>query len=535
MKALKGMICMLLCVVMTVSLPGCKHKAPDPHDEIIYYRVSFEPETLDPQIAEDSVSKMIVMNIFEGLVRINEQEEVVPGAAQSWEVSEGGTVYTFHLRRDAHWNNGEEVTAEDFLYGLQRTIQPQTGSNGAVSLYCIRNARKINQGEEPLSKLGVTVTDPYTLRIELEDHYPDFLSLLATAPAMPCNRSFFEQTRGQYGRDADKLLSNGAFYIRSAGWEHDKYINLRRNYDYSGAQEPVPAGVNIEIAPAPLNVCQTILDGQLDCYALPAGELPEAQKNHLNLTSFGDTVWGIAFNTENEILNHPEIRLALLRALDRSYLLKQLPQGCTETAEIIPDGASYHGSSYREAAGPVMNVQYSGQASEELRKAMKKLDIESLPKLSILCTDDEATQKIVNNLIETWNALTGSYINKTPVSRSELNDRILSGEYRVVIAPLTSNGESPVNTLELFCSGSKYNVAQLSDKTYDHLVDDCRISYASLESVVRAEQYLAGNGIFYPLYLESRYYASAPHVTGIIFHPYGAETDFFFAKKLIET
>lgn len=532
MKSVKRIISMLLCVSAVLCITACKHHEPDPHDEIIYYRVSTDPETLDPQIAEDSVSKMIVMNIFEGLVRINENEEVIPGAAHSWEISQGGTVYTFHIRSDARWNNGDTVIADDFVFGLQRTVQPQTGSSGASSLFSVRNAKKINSGEMDASALGVYAEDELTLRIELESFDPDFLSILATAPAMPCKRGFFEQTRGQYGREPDKLLTNGVFYIRSSGWEHGKYINLRRNYEYSGEKEPIPAGVNIEIAPAPENVCDTILSGSLDCYALPAGELKQATKNGLNLTSFGDTVWGIAFNTENEVLSHPEIRLALLSSLNRSIILSSLPEGCKKQKEIIPDNAEYGGQNYRSAVGSVMSISYSDKASDDLKKAMKKLDIEALPKLTILCTDDEPTQKIVNNLIETWNSLTGSYINKDPVSRSELNDRILSGEYRVVLAPLTSNGDSPVDTLELFCTGSKYNIARLSDKQYDRLIDNIRVNRSSLDSVVLAEKYLADNGVFYPLYIESRFYASAPNVTGIIFHPYGAETDFILAKKI---
>lgn len=534
MKPFYKTISIVLCLSLAFCLAACKHSESDPHDEIIYYRVSTDPETLDPQIADNSVSQMIVMNIFEGLVRINKNEDVVPGVAENWEISQGGTVYTFHLRSDAHWNNGDTVIADDFLFALQRAVDPKTGSAAAPSLFSIRNAKKINGGEADASMLGVYADDDLTLRIELESFDPELLSVLATAPAMPCKRGFFEQSRGQYGREPDKLLSNGAFAIRSSGWEHGKYINLRRNYEYSGSAEPIPAGVNIEIASAPENVCETILSGSLDCYLLPAGELDAAKKNKLNLTSFGDTVWGIAFNTENEVLANPEIRLAMLSAVDRNYVLSSLPEGCEKEKEIIPANAEYNGKKYREAVGSVMNITYSDKASEDLKRAMKKLDIDSLPKLTILCTDDEATQKIVNNLIETWNSLTGSYINKDPVSRSELNDRIISGEYRVVIAPLNSNGDSPVDTLELFCSDSKFNIAAFSDKQYDRLVENITVNHSSLDSVVLAEKYLADNGVFYPLYLESRYYASAPNVTGIIFHPYGAETDFFFAKKIAE-
>lgn len=532
MNIIKKIVCLLVCAVLTFMTSACKNRTPVPQDEIIYYMISTEPETLDPQIANDSASKMIIMNIFEGLVRIDENEDPIPGAAESWDISEGGTVYTFHLRKDAHWSNGDSVTAEDFLFGLQRTIHPQTGSTSAGTLFSIRNAQAVNSGQADISKLGVYVLDDFTLKIELDDNYPGFLPLLATAPAMPCHREFFEQTGGQYGRESRKLISNGAFYIRESGWEHGEYINLRRNGEYSGESEPIPAGVNIEISERPENVCGAILSGKTDCYALPAAELKSAQENKFHITSFGDTVWGIAFNTQNDILKSPDVRKALLSALDRKYILKELPEGCTVTNEIIPEGAQLNGISYRKSAGSVMNISYSDKSSDALKKALKKLNADSLPKLSILCTDDEPTQKIVNNIIETWNSITGNYINKTPVSRSELNDMIITGEYRVVVAPLISDGESPVDTLELFRSDSKYNIAQLTDVAYDKLLNNIQLKRTSVDKVISAEKYLCDNGIFYPLYLESRYYACASNVTGIIFHPYGAEVDFFSAAKV---
>lgn len=534
MKILKKIIFLLICTALIFIPSACKNKSSVPQDEIINYMISTEPDTLDPQIASDSSAKMIIMNIFEGLVRIDENEAPTAGVAESWELSEDGTTYTFHLRKDAHWSNGDIVTAQDFLFGLQRTVYPQTGSPSAEVLFAIKNAQKVNKGESDISKLGVYVIDNFTLKIELEAYNPGFLSVLATAPAMPCHREFFEETGGQYGREAKKLLSNGAFYIRESGWVQGEYINLRRNSEYSGSSEPIPAGINIKIAERPDNVCRAILNGEIDCYALPAAELKEAKENDFHITSFGDTVWGIAFNTENDILKNADVRKALLSSLDREYVLKELPEGCVNTSEIIPESAHLDGLSYRKSAGSVMSIEYSDKAASDLKKALKKLDADSLPKISILCTDDEPTQKIVNNIIETWNGVTGSYINKTPVSRAELNDMILSGEYRVVVAPLTSGGESPVDTLELFASDSKYNVAQLSDKLYDEKLNKIKLNNSSLEEVIDAESYLCDNGIFYPLYLESRYYACASNVTGIVFHPYGAEIDFFKAAKISE-
>ncbi len=533
MKPVKLLFSLMMCASLVFSLAACKEKKAVPEDEILCYNITYEPDTLDPQIANDSASRLIIRNIFEGLVRLDENETPCAGVAEFWNVSNHEMTYTFYLRDNAHWQNGDRVTAENFRYGLCRAIMPSTGSPTASTLFCIKNADRINRGELPLSELGVKALDATTLKIELEYPDSDFLTLMASPPAMPCHQQFFEETAGQYGREADKLLSNGAFYIRSSGWEHDKSINLRKNPEYGGKDVPVPAGVNIVIGESPANVCDAILSEELDCYALPGSEVARAQENALNLTSFGDTVWGIAFNTQNEVLAHSEIRRALLSALDRNYLLSSLPDGCTAGDDLIPASARMNGASYREQAGSGFSIAYSSTAKADLQKAMTKLKIDELPKMTILCTNDEATQKIVNNMIETWNKVTGSYLNKNPVSLAELKDDVSDGSFRVVVAPLTAGGDDPINTLSLFTSDSSYNPAQLHDTAYDEMVGKLMLlpEQNALYATIEAEKYLQSNGVFYPLYTESRYYAAAPNVTGIIFHPYGGEVDFFYATK----
>ena len=532
MKNTLRAISFILCTVLALMTSACKKKAPSPEDEIIYYSITFEPDSLDPQIAEDSSSRLIVMNIFEGLVRLDENNTPVPGAAVGWKVSEDGTIITFDLRENSFWSNGQPLTPEDFLFGIQRSLDPRTGCKSASVLYSIKNAEAVNKGEVRQEKLGVYVTGNRII-FELARPDADFISNLALPCAMPCNREYFESTGGQYGRDSDKIISNGPFYIRSSGWSHDEYINLRRNPEYTGLHTAVPAGVNITVSDAPESVCAAIKEGTLDCYTLPGSELAQAKKQKLHLTSFGETVWGISFNTTNEVLQYEDIRHALLASLDRSYILKNIPDGCTSTLDIIPESVKTDGYSYRSHAPSGLCIPYSKNARSELETAMKKHKLDELPKLTILCTNDGPTQKIVNNIIETWNSLTGTYVNKEPVSQDELNDCILSGEFRVVIAPLVAEGDSPLNTLELFSSGSSYNTAALSDEKYDGMIAAIRTASDSdsLLRMIEAEEYLNDKGIFYPLYNESRYYASAPDVTGMIFHPYGMGIDFSAARK----
>lgn len=532
---MKILLTSFLCISITI-LPSCSENNVSPDRQTIYYSISAEPVTLDPQIADDSSAKLIIMNLFEGLTRLDENHQPVCGVAESWQTNPQHTEYTFHLRENACWNDGTPLTAQDFVYGFCRTFLPSTGSSTAQSLFCIKNAQKIRNGQAAVSSLGVSADDSYTLTIQLEYFEPRFLELLASPPAMPCRQDFFESTGGQYGLESDKILSNGTFCISENGWEHGQYIHLDKNGYYHGSSSPVPQNVSIAISEPPENVCNAILGGNIDCYALDTSQLAQAQKQHFHLTAFSDTVWGIAFNTQDEIFRNADIRTVLLSAINRNIIAENLPESCSPAENIIPDTTRLNGMNYRTLVGGNMGIRFSDNAKTTFAEILSRYEEEEEPEfpvLNILCTDDDSTRSVVNSVIQAWNRLTGRFVNKTPVPRSELENKIASGDYRIVIAPLMLDGDSPADTLKLFTSDNVSNPARLSDKQYDEMIAKILRSPETdvTDEMVQAEKYLNTNGIFYPLYIEDRYYASAPNVTGIIFHPYGAEADFSLAHK----
>lgn len=546
-KKILRYFCIFLVSAIILNFSSCSGKKELPQDQIINYNISSEPITLDPQIADDSGARLIIMNIFEGLVKLGENEEIKEGAAENWEINGNGLKYTFHLRKNLKWNDETPLTANDFVFGISRALKPETNSPTAKKIYCIKNAELVNKGFIDPSNLGIYAADSSTLIIELEYKNPNFLSLLAEPAAMPCNEEFFVKTGGRYGRDDDMILSNGAFKVRTDGWEHDEYIYLRRNQNYIGKDTPIPAGVNINIGNMPDDPCKSVADGKTDCCEISAGDLKNAENSGLTLTSYGDTVWGIAFNTKDEVFSDKNIRNILLSGIKREnilegFLSKTYSGGFSATSNIIPEIAKINGKSYRTLVGNCKNAEINTNTNkrEEFQQALKKAGISSPPKLTILCTelydDDSAVQEMVSNIIESWNKITGTYVNKKSVSISELKSKIANSDYSVVIAPIKAESESPIDILKLFSSESDFNISSFSSKTYDKLVENAENQNISSDimKILSAENYLIENGIFYPLYVENRYYACAKNISGIIFHPYGAEADFFFAEKIIE-
>ena len=530
MKPLKTALCLTLCFLLLVPC-GCRKKSSAPQDATIYYNLTHEPDSLDPQIADDPSARLIVTNLFEGLVRLDENECIIPGAAKSWSISDDGRVYSFRLREDAKWSDKTSVTAEDFYFGICRALSPETGCKNVSDFFSIKNAEKVYKGELPLSSLGVYPSDD-TLIIELELADPDFLSSLTSPAAMPCRKAFFEDTCGQYGREPDKLISNGAFSVGSCDWTPGVSLHLRKNTAYKGENEPIPAGVFISFKETPASACQEIENGAVDCCPLPENELALAKAEQLPLTAYSQDVFGITFNTQYELFCHKTIRNALLSSLQRSALIDLLPKEHLSLSSLseMCDTSDNTGGLFDILSK--IAVPYDAHAADTLKKAMDQLGAQTFPKLTILCDDDPDTQQVVNALIERWNTLTDRYINKEPLPRDELKKRIRSGDYFAAIAPVPINSNDPLSFLETFSSDSAYNPADLSDPVFDERLHRLHTTARSdLSEMRNTLRYLLEEGIFYPLYAENNYFVCAKNVSGIVFHAQDGFVDFSAARK----
>lgn len=188
-----------------------------------------EPQSLDPQISEGVPGSHILRDLFEGLVAEDKDGKIVPGMAKSWELSEDGLTYTFHLR-DAQWSNGDPVTAGDFVYAWQRGVNPATGTNYAFLLYPIVNAEAISSGKEKdLSALGAKALDDKTLEVKLNGPTPYFLGMLTHSISYPVPQKVVEKLGKTWTR-AENIVSNGPFKMEK--WTPQASIELVKSDNY---------------------------------------------------------------------------------------------------------------------------------------------------------------------------------------------------------------------------------------------------------------------------------------------------------------
>ncbi len=534
---IKALLLTILLIIIPTVLTACSEEEPDPTSEILSYYLSEDPAVLDPQIVTDEESVMLVTNLFEGLVRTDASGEIIPGMAESWDISDDGLTYTFHLISGSMWSNGDEVTAYDFEFGLTRALSPETQSESATDLFCIKNASLVNSGELEPEELGVSAADDYTLVIELEYETNSLLLALTKPAAMPCNEEFFDSTKGKYGKDYELIITNGPFMIRETyGWDHDSYIYIRRSDYYTGPNTAVPLGVNFTFADRPTDVVSAIVNGDIDLCEIYGSELDAAKENNLNITTVSNTLWGICFNTDIKAFKNTRLRVSLLSSLDRDELLSGVPSSYTVTDTLIGSDVFFAGKNYRDTVGDIV-LEPTDDAYSMYATAKQELEengIELDNTYTIIYLDDDTTSDMVTAMIQSFNELTGFYFNKEPMSRAELEEAMDSGDYQIAVAPLNTALDSPMEFFSRFTNDSATNYISLNYPTYDEFIETAQSesSDAAIEALSQAESYLVEYGYLYPLYYESRYFATAENVTGVVLGTSGCTVDFTQMTKL---
>ena len=228
-----GVAPLMLLALVATTMAGCdrddspENLAPIPTSEdgasVLYRGNGSEPKTLNVVHVDETVGSTIVTDLYDGLLRTDADARLGPGVAQSWDISDDGLTYVFHLRADSRWSNGEQVVAEDFAAAMRRYVDPKIASENVQFFYPLQNAQRIVLGELPVDALGVAALDDRTLEIRLEQPTPWLLSMMATRYGFPIHRPSIEKYGEAYARPGS-LVSNGPYML--ADWVVQSYIRL---------------------------------------------------------------------------------------------------------------------------------------------------------------------------------------------------------------------------------------------------------------------------------------------------------------------
>ena len=287
-----------------------------------------EPETLDPHRAQSVGASNILRDLYEGLVSKAPNGDLKPGGAKSWEISEDRKTYTFELRENAVWSNGEPVTAEDYAYGLRRVVDPLTASPYAQIIAPIKNADAIIQNEMPVSELGVEVLDKTHFRIHLNSPTPYFLGLLTHSSTYPAYRAVIEKFGDKFTQP-ENSVTNGAYQLDE--WVVGSHIRLARNPSY---WDNANTGVD-KVEYLPISDVNSELKryqaGELDWTSgVPIPQLDLIQK-HIptqlkTVPTLGVYYYGLNV-TKAPLKDAPKLRKALSMAVDREIITEKITRG----------------------------------------------------------------------------------------------------------------------------------------------------------------------------------------------------------------
>lgn len=503
-------VCLIILTVF-LTLTSCGKSK-----EIIpIMSISSDPMCFDPQATDNDNAKNIIYNCFEGLVRLDENYNIVPGVAESWDISDDGLQYTFHLSEKSKWQLqdpqkklfpkgydfskfGTVVTAADFEFALKRAISPETECSEAEKLFIIENAEAINNGKADISTLGVKAEGNNKLIIRLCQKNEDLLRLLTLPFAMPCKEEFFNLTHAKYGLGVRYTLCNGAYYIRT--WLDDNYVTLGKVKEYSGSIKAKAASIYFYVNEDNASACEKVIQHSYDAAYVDSENVNIIDSND-NVKRVGkeNVVYGLCLNCKSGILTNKNLRMALFSAT-KIYETEKI-EGCSSVAEgLVPLCCRYGGKSYRDVAGNVRMPQYNEK--EALRLWLKGLKEEELPKTEIRIICPSGFTETMQKVIQVWQRVFGTSITAkvTETEKEEISKNVESGNYVAAVTDIKADSAAVCDFLKIFTTGNKLNLPGYSNVNFDNSISSIyKEKINPVSEYKRLEQMLIDECIFYPI------------------------------------
>ncbi len=446
--------------------PEVKEEATKKAPETDAFRIfnGAEPESLDPALISGVPESRIIGALFEGLTTYNpEGGEALPGMAKSWDVSEDGKVYTFHLR-DANWSDGIPVTAYDFEWSILRTLAPETASAYAwFPGMFIKNANEYSNGDiSDASKVGVKALDEKTLKLELVGPLPYVLGALSHYSFFAVPKHVVEKYGDEWTQPG-KLVGNGSFVLKD--WKPQSYIDVVKNPKYYAAENVKLNGVRFYAIDDTNTGYNMYLNGELDWMTtIPGDKMDSASLRADYQVAPQLSAYYYVLQTEKVPTNNPLVRKALAKGFDRQALVdKVLKAGQMPAWGIVPEMVGY------EALGDPA-VEADVEEAKELLAEAGYPNGAGLPTLTILYNTSEGHKKIAEFIQQEWkNNLGVNVVLENQEWKTYLSTR-RAGEFQIARAGWVGDYEDPNTFLDMFVKGSAMNGGKYDNPEYDALI-----------------------------------------------------------------
>ncbi|MDO0917929.1 MULTISPECIES: peptide ABC transporter substrate-binding protein [unclassified Enterococcus] len=510
-------------------------------EQIFNVVVQQEMPSADLSLATDTISFSALNNVYEGLYRLDADSKPEPaGAAELAEVSEDGLTYKLKLREDAKWSNGEPVTAADYVFGWQRTVSAETGSEYAYLFAPVTNAEAITAGEKDASELGIKAVSDYELEITLTTPTPYFQYLLAFPSFFPQSQAVVEDNGDQYASTSDNAVYNGPFVLVGFdGPGTDTEWSYEKNDQYWDKETVKLDTINVSVVKESSTSLNLFQDGQADDVIL-TGELAQQMANDeafvsepLARTSYIE----LNQREEDSPFRNEDLRKAISYAIDRDALVTSiLGDGSLASTGLIPKGMTFNPTDNTDFVDEAESViEYDQEkAKEHWEKAKEALGIDSLS-FEILASDTDSTKKAIEYIQSAiQDTLDGVKVSLSPVPFSVRLDRSNSGDFDVVMGGWGADYADASSFTDLFVTDNSYNRGRWTSEEYDTAVKSSATINAGnpdarWQDLLDAEKIIMDQQGVIPVYQNVEAHLRAPKVKGVVSHGAGAQYDYKWA------
>ncbi len=541
---------LMICALLLVT--GCGGDDNSSGDKKLSVMLSSNVVSLDTAQCTDSASFEVIGDCIDGLMQLDADGRAVPAIAESFDLSEDGKTYTFHLR-DAKWANGDDVTADDFVFAWRRHCQ-KAGEYSYImgnTVACVKNADAVIKGADPTT-LGVSAPDAKTFVVELDAPVSFFPSLMAFPTFYPINEKFYGTlSENSYGTSPETFLSNGAFalssYIPGAA-----NIQLKKNDNYWNATKVALDGFQYQVVSSSDNALTSFKNGTLNVVGIGGNQVEHVQKDaelSKNLKTFlSGYLYYLSFNQDPKnhhagALANVNLRLAISNAIDRESLVNNyVMNGAKATYTAVPiefapnaKTGKFFAEDQKQFAD-VINFDVS-KAQEFLTAAKSELGKDEFELNLIFSNEGDSTSKIVQALKSQLESnLPGVKINLQPMPKAEYLSNVTSNNYDLALVDWTPDYNDPMTFLTLWTTSGCEIAEHWSNADYDKIIEDCTTGSlaedydARWEALYDAEKILLDNAVIAPLYTDANSVLISPNVKGIEFHSVGIDRVYKNAK-----
>ncbi len=522
--------------------------------ENISVNLASEPMTMDPTLNSSVDGAIMDQHLFEGLMKwedsgvecsgsdgTSDAAQLTYGQAESYEkeVNDDGTVtYTFTLRDDIKWSDGEPVTANDFVYSWIRLVTPETAADYNYMLSCVVNADEIMAGEMDPSELAVSAPDDQTFIVTLTNDLPYFTELCAFPAMVPLRQDIIEANGDQWTFSVDTYISNGSYKMKE--WTHNSQIVVEKNDQYYDYANLGPETITFKLMDDANAMLSGFNSGELQFIeTVPQAEIANLiASGDLKIVDYIGTYY-VCFQTEKAPFDDPRVREAFTLAVDRTYIVEKVTQaGQVEANGFVPSGIydaeGSTGDDFRTVGGGYYaetdaDYEANCERARELLAEAGYPDGEGFPVVEYLYNTDDNHKAVAEALQNMWEEELGVTVTLNNQEWAAFLQTRKDGDYSIARNGWIGDYNDPMTFLDMWITGGGNNDAQYANPEFDDLISQAKATDDAAERMQlmhEAEDILIGEDyVLCPLYFYTQHYMLDENIKGMYYTPLGY---FFF-------